>query len=204
MNAITVENLTKSFGDNILFSRLSFTVPSGQISAICGPSGCGKTTLFRLLCGLEQPDDGRISIPDNYKLAYVFQEPRLLPHATVYQNLAMLYADRSLAKAEIPQWLQRVGMAGCENLYPHELSGGMKSRVSLARALCIEPDILLLDEPFNGLDEATKDEMIALVKQYTDGKTALIITHQKEELEKLGAIEIDIPFLKSEQPKTDS
>ncbi len=201
MKTIAVENLTKSFGENTLFSHLSFTVPAGQISAICGPSGCGKTTLFRLLCGLETPDEGTILIPDDCKLAYVFQEPRLLPHATVYQNLAMLYDDRSVAKAAIPQWLQRVGMAGCEDLYPHELSGGMKSRVSLARALCVEPDILLLDEPFNGLDEATKDEMIALVKQYTEGKTALIITHQKEELEKLDAIEIEIAFLKSEQRK---
>ncbi len=192
MNAITVNHLSKSYGEKQVLSNLTFVVPKGKISAICGPSGCGKTTLFRILSGLEQADNGQITIEENAHIAYLFQEPRLLFGATVYQNLACLYKSKTAAKEQVPIWLEKVGITEAMHLYPDQLSGGMKSRLSLARALSVAPDILLLDEPFGALDEKTKDEMIALVKLHTQGKTVLIITHQKEDLEKLGAQEIDV------------
>lgn len=201
MNAITVTNLSKSYEDKQLFSHLSFEIPQGGVYAILGPSGCGKTTLFRLLSGLETPDEGEIVLAAQARVAYMFQEPRLLPTATVYQNLACLFSKNTIVKEEIFEWLDRVGLQGCERLYPDQLSGGMRTRVSLARALCYNPDILLLDEPFNGLDVKTRDEMIALVLRYTKDKTVLMITHQKEEVKKMGAIEITLPFLQS---KTNS
>ncbi len=194
MNAVSVSNLSKSYDDKLLFSNLSFEIPQGGVYAILGPSGCGKTTLFRLLSGLEKADEGEIILAENARIAYMFQEPRLLPMVTVYQNLACLFPKKE-DKQELLNWLDRVGLHDCAQRFPDQLSGGMKTRVSLARALCYNPDILLLDEPFNGLDSETRDEMIALVLEYTKGKTVLMITHQKEEVEKMGATEITLPFL---------
>ncbi len=186
MIKIEAYQITKSFGENSIFSDLSFCIDTPGIWAITGPSGCGKTTLLRAIAGLEQIQQGTLSGYEKQNVSYVFQEPRLLPHATVLQNLLCICPDRTKARF----WLSMVSLLENENQLPCELSGGMQSRLSFARAFLSERAIILLDEPFNGLDEKTKAKMIALIKEFSQEKIVLIVSHHKDELAALGAKEL--------------
>jgi NitT/TauT family transport system ATP-binding protein len=162
--------------------NLSFTVGAGEFVSLLGPSGCGKSTALRLAAGLLAPDAGEISYPDG-EIGFVFQEPTLMPWADALTNarlpLDLKHVRRDSADARAQAALARVGLKGFERAYPRELSGGMKMRVSIARALAAGPKLLLLDEPFAALDEITRnalgDDLLRLWRE--DGLTVLFVTH---------------------------
>ena len=167
---------------------VSFTVGTGEFVSLLGPSGCGKSTALRLVAGLLAPDAGHVAYPDGKpEIGFVFQEPTLMPWADALTNarlpLDLKGVARSEADGRAAAALARVGLKGFEHAYPRELSGGMKMRVSIARALAAEPKLLLLDEPFAALDEITRnalgDDMLRLWRE--DGLTVLFVTHNVSE-----------------------
>jgi NitT/TauT family transport system ATP-binding protein len=182
--AITLRGVSKRFGDKIVLEGFSYDFPSTGCVALMGPSGCGKTTLLRLLAGLETPETGEITLPRGAKLSYLFQEDRLVPALTAQGNVMTVlpHGDKA-AELLAAQWLASVGLAGEENAYPQDLSGGMKRRVAMARALAFGGEILLLDEPFRGLDRETKTRMQELLLTGHDARRRLtiLVTHDEEE-----------------------
>jgi NitT/TauT family transport system ATP-binding protein len=178
---------------------VDLTVGRGEFLAVIGPSGCGKTTLLKLVAGLLMPTSGTISVfggpPERAlrggRVGFVFQRPVLLDWRTVRRNVLLPTEvlprratngrgiDRRLAESRVDQLIELVGLHGFENAYPHELSGGMQSRVALARALCFEPDILLMDEPFGDLDELTRTRLnLELLQVHAStGATVVFVTH---------------------------
>lgn len=186
---IALEQVSKSFGDKQVFSNFSHTFQLEGITAIMGVSGCGKTTLLRLLCGLERPDSGLISgVPNAY--TFLFQENRLLPWATALENVA-LASDMQTAKTV----LQKVGLANEFDAKPAALSGGMQRRVAFARALAHQSPVILLDEPFKGLDSALCAEMITLLKQESEKRPILLVTHSEKEVELAGAETVNLSLM---------
>ncbi|MEO8301662.1 MAG: ABC transporter ATP-binding protein [Rhizomicrobium sp.] len=181
--------LTQKEGGTQALNGLSFEIPTGQFVSLLGPSGCGKSTALRLAAGLLQADVGAITYPGGKpETAFVFQEPTLMPWADALTNarlpLDLKRMPRGQANDRAGQALARVGLAGFEHAYPRELSGGMKMRVSIARALCsfiepARPKLLLLDEPFAALDEITRnalgDDLLRLWRE--DGLTVVFVTH---------------------------
>ncbi|MFO1249106.1 MAG: ATP-binding cassette domain-containing protein [Alphaproteobacteria bacterium] len=184
---------THKHGGVLALSDLSFNVTRGEFVSLLGPSGCGKSTALRLAAGLLAPDAGSVSYPDGKpEIGFVFQEPTLMPWADALANarlpLDLKGLPRGEADARAAASLARVGLAGFEHAYPRELSGGMKMRVSIARALCsfigaASPQLLLLDEPFAALDEITRnalgDDLRKLWRE--DGLTVLFVTHSASE-----------------------
>lgn len=175
---LKLENLTLRYGTNTVLDSLHHTFEEGKATAITGTSGIGKTTLLHLLAGLIKPSEGRI-VNSHEKLSYVFQEPRLFPWMTVLENITAVCSDEERACSLLQRLFPDTQV---ENLYPHELSGGMKQRVSLARALAPKPDLLLMDEPFRGLDTETRRLVYDLVLEETRGKTLILVTHDEEDL----------------------
>jgi len=194
---LRVAGVSKTFrrrDDQLLvLDNVSFDVRAGEFFAIVGPSGCGKTTFLRIVQGLEEPTGGSILLsgkplvgpgPDR---GFVFQDDSLFPWRTVLRNVTfgneLRGEPRAAAERSARSIISLVGLGGFESHYPHELSGGMRQRVNLARAINIEPDILLMDEPFASLDaltrEAMQQELLRIVAQ--TGKTVLFITHQIDE-----------------------
>ena len=173
--------------------QVSITVNSGEFVSIVGPSGCGKTTLLRIVAGVVQPESGRVLLDGDpvtkpgRERAMVFQQDSLLPWRTVMDNVTLGLQIAGLSKEERLEIGQRfidlVGLTGFENSFPHELSGGMRQRANLSRALAVDPDILLMDEPFASLDAQTRELMQAeLLKIWERShKTVLFITHQIDE-----------------------
>lgn len=176
---IKVTNLSKSFepGQKIL-SNINFSVNKGEIVTLLGPSGCGKSTVLRILAGLDEPDSGNSEV--NGSLSFVFQQPLLLEWRTALENVMIpleLSGKKDSTKAQ--ECLQLVGLQENSGKYPDQLSGGMKMRVSLARALVTEPQIMLLDEPFAALDEMTRERLNEelLELRATQDMTLLFVTH---------------------------
>ena len=165
-----------------LFQDFSMIVPSGGRICLFGPSGIGKSTLLRLMMELETPDSGSVFYPEKLKKAVVFQEDRLLPFATVLRNLT-LFGSLSDAKRH----LAALGLDGYEDALPSALSGGMKRRAAIARALTADGDILFLDEPFSGLDRETLARTAAHMTACSRGKTVIMVSHSKEEARLLEA-----------------
>ena len=181
VNTITLKNITKSYGENVVLDNFSLVLSSNQPIAIMGKSGIGKTTLFRIILGLEKVDKGIIQKEKQLELcSVVFQENRLLEQLTVENNLKIVCKTKK-QREEIKELLYYVGLKGCEKQRVSTLSGGMKRRVAIARALLFEAPVFLLDEPFQGLDSKTKQQVMQLVKQKMQGKIVLLITHEKEE-----------------------
>lgn len=176
--SIVVTGLSKSFGEKQVLNGFSHTFPSASLTALMGPSGVGKTTLFRILLGLERPDAGTVSGMEGKTVSAVFQEDRLFPWLTVLQNA-------EVAGSGGKAWLRRLGLGEELGSFPSSLSGGMRRRVALARALCRDGDIFLLDEPFQGLDEGRKREVIDIFRELKTHKTILLITHDPMEAEAL-------------------
>jgi NitT/TauT family transport system ATP-binding protein len=186
---IRLSGVTKRFPNGVEALRdLSFTVPERQFVSLLGPSGCGKSTALRLAAGLLAPDAGRIDYPQGRpEIGFVFQEPTLMPWANALSNarlpLDLGRVPSGEARARAAEALTRVGFKGFEHAYPRELSGGMKMRVSIARALAARPQLLLLDEPFAALDEITRnalgDDLLRLWRE--DGLTVLFVTHSVSE-----------------------
>ncbi len=167
---------------------LSLTLPEDGITVILGKSGCGKTTLLRLLAGLEEPDDGEIILPQGQGVGMVFQEPRLMPWLDVTGNI--LFGLDKYERAHYPskELLELVGLEGFGAAYPHQLSGGMQSRVAIARVIACDPAVILMDEPFAALDnfnrEAMQRELIRI--EQTRHKSIVFVTHNLDEALVLG------------------
>lgn len=178
-----INNLTISYGDKKIFDKFSIDFEKGKLTSILGPSGIGKTTLLRAISGLiEYKGD----IEDSGKVSYMFQEARLIPTLTVKENLLFALGERErCAKTldEVQKMIEKVGLTGEENSFPSELSGGMESRVSLARALLFGGDILLMDEPLRSLDAVTREKLIVEIKKLLDEypRTVLLVTHDPKE-----------------------
>ena len=189
--AVRVHAVRKVFaGDVVAIDDVSLSIPAGQFFALLGPSGSGKSTLLRIIAGLEQPSGGSIELSSgnrSARIAYVFQDANLLPWRNVLRNVALPLELAGVARGErrdrALSAIEQVGLADATRRYPAQLSGGMKMRASLARALVTEPDLLLLDEPFAALDEITRqsldDALRTLWKQR--GLTVLFVTHSIDE-----------------------
>ena len=174
-------DIKKSFGEKTVLNGVSLTIDDGQTLCIMGASGGGKTTLMRIACGLILPDSGSV-IFDYKKKSCVFQENRLLPWYDALKNITCMGVSPDIAA----NYLQKVGLSGEEHTLPASLSGGMQRRLALARALAYGGDMFFLDEPFTGLDEGTKEDIISLLEQELSGKTALMVTHDAAAAQRLG------------------
>jgi NitT/TauT family transport system ATP-binding protein len=192
-NAVTVKNVFKNYGETEALRDLSLDFPRGELTSLLGPSGCGKTTLLKIIAGLLPATSGEVIVngqivkepgPDR---AFVFQDFALLPWASVIRNVAFGLELRGVAKSEresiAAKYIGDVGLQGFENSFPHELSGGMRQRVGLARALSVDAQVLLMDEPFSAVDEQTRrkfqEDLLNLVKN--ENKTFIFVTHSIEE-----------------------
>ncbi len=175
---LKIENLTFKYDDKTIIDGLSYTFSDGIVTAITGASGSGKTTLLYLLCGLKNAQNGKI-YNDHKKTATVFQEHRLFPWMTAIENITVTGTDISRAKELLKLLFPNEEVDG---KYPDELSGGMKQRIAIARALAYEPDFLLLDEPFKGLDKETKAIVADVVFSEMKHKTCILITHDEDDL----------------------
>ena len=185
---ILVKNIEKSFGQQAVLKDFSFTFPAGKTTCIMGESGCGKTTLLRILMGLEKPDGGSISGIQKGRVGAVFQEDRLCENLSAAANLRLV--RKHLPQEEIEEAFREVRLEDAWKKPVRELSGGMKRRVAILRALLAEADCIIMDEPLKGLDEETKEQTIRYIRSRTDGKTLIVVTHEEKEAEMLGAHEI--------------
>lgn len=190
---LTLERVSLRMGDKLLFQGLDLSLSQGEIKVIMGPSGCGKTSLLRLAAGLITPDSGRI-LRGTDRISVQFQEPRLLPWLTAVENINAVLSDKKETLPKAAEYLAMVGLRDAADKYPSELSGGMAQRVALARALAYEGELFLLDEPFRGLDQVLRHEMIALVKERTHKAALLLITHDPEVAEQFGGATLRFPL----------
>jgi sulfate transport system ATP-binding protein len=194
--AISVENVRKEFGDFVALDDVSLDVPEGCLTALLGPSGSGKSTLLRVISGLEQPDSGTIRIlgedatrmaPQKRGVGFVFQHYAAFKHMTVEKNVAFGLSIRKRPKAEIKrrvaELLDLVQLTGLAHRYPGQLSGGQRQRMALARALAVEPKVLLLDEPFGALDARVRKDLRQWLRRLHDEVhvTTIFVTHDQEE-----------------------
>ena len=187
---VIIDHVQKRYGEHPVIADADFRIAAGEHVCLSGRSGCGKTTLLRILCGLEKPDAGRVILPEKARIACHFQENRLLPWYTVLENLTLVTGSEDASR----EWLRKMQLDGTEKLFPDELSGGMRRRVSLARALAYESEILVLDEPLRELDEKTAKAMLAAVKDAVGGRTLVLVTHDPAQAEALGCRIICFPL----------
>jgi len=193
---ISVTGVTKRFGDYTALDDVSIDVPDGSLTALLGPSGSGKSTLLRIIGGLESPDVGRVVIhgedqtsvaPQRRGIGFVFQHYAAFKHMTVRDNVAFGLTVRKRPKAEVAakvdELLEIVGLAGYQKRYPSQLSGGQRQRMALARALAVEPKVLLLDEPFGALDAKVRADLREWLRKLHEEVhvTTLLVTHDQEE-----------------------
>lgn len=194
-NIIELKALSKYFGELKVLDNIDFSVREGEILAILGTSGCGKSTFLNIVSGLIRQDGGSLRIEgkaselfsDWKHIAYMFQEDRLLPWRTIRENVAFglenTSLDKSSKKARVAEVIDLVGLQEFADYWPHQISGGMRSRVALARSLVAEPEILLMDEPFSKLDAQTRSQMhdeLLRLHELT-GMTIVFVTHDVEE-----------------------
>jgi sulfate transport system ATP-binding protein len=194
--SISIENVSKRFGDFVALYGVSLEVPTGSLVALLGPSGSGKSTLLRIIAGLEKPDSGAIRIadedvsatsPQERGIGFVFQHYAAFKHMTVFENVAFGLRIRRRPRAEVKQrvheLLELVQLEGMAKRYPSQLSGGQRQRMGLARALAVDPKVLLLDEPFGALDAQVRKELRAWLRRLHDEThtTTVIVTHDQEE-----------------------
>jgi sulfate transport system ATP-binding protein len=195
-DAIVVRGANKHYGDFAALDNVDFEVPSGSLTALLGPSGSGKSTLLRAIAGLDQPDTGTITIngqdvtsvpPQRRGIGFVFQHYAAFKHLTVRDNVAFGLKIRKRPKSEVKEkvdnLLEVVGLAGFQTRYPNQLSGGQRQRMALARALAVDPQVLLLDEPFGALDAKVRDDLRAWLRRLHDEVhvTTVLVTHDQAE-----------------------
>ena len=201
---LEIKNITMTYPGITIFKDLDFKLEQGEITCLLGPSGCGKTTLLNLLAGTVKPQSGTISPDTTGKVAFLFQESRLLPWMNVLDNVTYLmdqHVHSNKRKAQGLELIKKVGLSGFEYSYPDELSGGMERRVSLARALGKNASLFLMDEPFSSLDNNLKDRMTELMKELfrKEKRTVLHVTHDTLTAKEIGD---RIVYMKRENGKT--
>ena len=183
---VTLQNVTLSFRDSktvkTVLNDLSLAFPEGKTIVVMGPSGCGKTTLLRVIAGLESPDTGNVT-HETESISYLFQDTALLPWLTAAENVNLVLSDSKETIRTAVEWLSRVELADEANTHPASLSGGMRQRVALARALSTDAELLLLDEPFRGMDEDLHVKMRELIRECRKGKTTILVTHDAADAE---------------------
>jgi NitT/TauT family transport system ATP-binding protein len=191
---IRISHVSKSFGKLKVLDDLNFEIKKGERILIFGPTGIGKTTILKMIAGILKADGGSVEVKGT--VGYVFQEPRLLPWKTAVENINLVLSDRKKAM----EWLEKVGLKGFENHYPNSLSGGMKQKVALARALAIEPQILLLDEPLSGLDFKARDEILSLLDKILSANrsTVVYVTHNMKEVSNFTDKVLVLPYSKKQ------
>lgn len=188
--SVTLEGVRRAFGNQVVIAGMSLRIEAGEFLAVLGPSGCGKSTLLRMIAGLDQPDAGRIlTEPETgaFQRAFVFQDAHLLPWRNVLDNAALplelMGVEKEERRRKARAVLERVHLTDAVNHYPAQLSGGMRMRVSLARALVTEPQLLLLDEPFAALDEITRFHLDVHLRELWRERnmTVIFVTHSISE-----------------------
>src|ERR1700757_1581712 len=195
-HAIVVRDAFKRYGDFVALDHVDFVVPSGSLTALLGPSGSGKSTLLRTIAGLDQPDSGTVTIngrdvtrvpPQRRGIGFVFQHYAAFKHMTVRDNVAYGLKIRKRPRAEVKEkvdnLLEIVGLSGFQGRYPNQLSGGQRQRMALARALAVDPEVLLLDEPFGALDAKVREDLRAWLRRLHDEVhvTTVLVTHDQSE-----------------------
>ena len=197
---IEVQHISKRFGDFVALGDVSLNFPAGELTALLGPSGCGKTTLLRIIAGLEQPDSGRVLLDGEdassqhvreRQVGFVFQHYALFKHMTVFENIAFglrvkpraQRPSEGMIREKVHQLLNLVQLDWLADRYPPQLSGGQRQRIALARALAVEPRVLLLDEPFGALDAKVRKELRRWLRRLHDELhvTSIFVTHDQEE-----------------------
>ena len=188
--SIKLINIEKNFGSKKIYDKISLTFEEGKINCILGKSGCGKSTLLNIIADLEEVNSGEIiGVPE--KIAYVFQEDRLIEWNSIYTNMELpllkFYA-KDERKEKIKNILREVELGDCMNSYPKELSGGMRQRANIARALLYNGELLLMDEPFKSLDKSSKENIIKIFKKnhLEKNNTVIMVTHDINEALSLG------------------
>lgn len=189
---ITLRGVTRRFGDEVALDRLDLDLVEGAVTVLMGPNGSGKTTLGRLLLGLTVPDSGVLTGLDGRRRAAVFQEDRLCDQLGAVGNVRLVL-DRATRRSDVVAELREVGLDGESLVKPvRELSGGQRRRVAIVRALMAEADLLVLDEPFKGLDAEAKTVLMSYVRERCAGRTTLLITHDPTEASWFGARMIEL------------
>lgn len=184
---LTCTGLTKAYGDNVVLNGFTHAFPGGRVTCVLGRSGCGKTTLLRLLAGLEAPDAGAISGVPEGGLSMVFQEDRLPPQLSAADCLRCVLKKTPDREARIAEALGALGIDPASAQPVSEYSGGMRRRVALARALVYPAPLVLLDEPFKGLDADTRAAAVAFTRRLLAGRTAVLVTHDAADAEAFDA-----------------
>jgi NitT/TauT family transport system ATP-binding protein len=185
-------HIYKNFGEKNVFANFNLKFPKMGFVAIMGPSGYGKTTLANLILGIQKPDHGELLGFEGKVISAVFQEDRLLEHKSGLDNILFVLRNTAADRDAAWEMLARTGLAEDAHKLARDYSGGMRRRLALCRALVTDFDMLILDEPFKGLDAALKPEIMALVKQKCKGKAAMIITHDRDEAEFFDSYIVDI------------
>ena len=188
MADLFLSHISKSYNGKTVLHDFSARIPEYEISCIMGPSGAGKTTLLRILMGLEQPDRGEISGLEGKKISAVFQEDRLLKNLSPVSNIRLVSPGLSVKR--VITELHAFGLIGCERQPVCELSGGMCRRVAILRALLADSQLLILDEPFQGLDTDTRERVMSRTRLLMKGKTVIFVTHDPGDPERLGASQV--------------
>ena len=182
---LRLHDVSLRFGDRQILDKCSLRLEKGQRLALMGPSGCGKTTLARIALSLLVPDSGTVETSFT-RVSAVFQEPRLLPWLTAVENVNLVLSDSTETLPQARAWLERLELGDAAELYPAELSGGMQQRLSIARALAVRPEILIMDEAFKGMDEELKNRVLRVTEESLEDTALLLITHSGQEALSLG------------------
>lgn len=183
---IIAEHVSKSYNNLQVLRDFSFRFPEKKTTCILGESGCGKTTLLHIILGIEKADGGKVSGVPYGRLSAVFQEDRLCENLSAEANIRLVCKGR-IGEAQIRDTMEAVRLSDAFHKPVRELSGGMRRRVAVVRALLADAECIVMDEPLKGLDEETKAAVLRVIREYTEGKTLIVVTHDKEEPRLFGA-----------------